>query len=125
MDFTPEDIKLLSQKTRKNIKELFSFWEMGSTIHDMLTATAHATHVLSSVKSLGAERSHQQPNVNLNDSIAEALSLLHNHLKQITIKTNLQEIPNIQANKGEFVQIFTNLLKNAFKASKSPRLIEC
>ena len=122
MDFTPEDIKLLSKKTRKNVKELFSFWEMGSTIHDMLTATAHSTHVLSSIKSLGAERSHQQPNVNLNDSIKEALSLLHNHLKQITIKTNLQEIPTIQANKGEFVQVLTNLLKNAFDSLKTANI---
>jgi len=123
MDFTLEDIKLLSRKTRKNVKELFSFWEMGSTIHDMLTATAHSTHVLSSIKSLGAERSYQQPNVNLNDSMTEALSLLHNHLKQITIKTNLQEIPVIEANKGEFVQVWTNLLKNAYDSLKSANVL--
>ena len=114
MDFTPEDIKLLSNKTKKNVHELFSFWEMGSTIHDMLTATTHSTHVLSSVKSLGAERSFRQSNVNLNDSITEALSLLHNNLKQITIKTNLKPIPLIEANKGEFVQVWTNILKNAY-----------
>ena len=114
MDFTPEDLELLSKKTRKNVHELFSFWEMGSTINDMLTATTHSTHVLSSIKSLGAERSFKQSNVNLNDSIAEALSLLHNHLKQITVKTNLQDIPLIEANKGEFVQIWSNILKNAF-----------
>lgn len=114
MDFTPEDIKLLSKKTRKNISELFSFWEMGSTIYDMLTATSHSTHVLNSIKSLGAERSQRQPNVNLNDSITEALSLLHNQLKQITVKANLQDIPAIEANKGEFVQVWSNILKNAF-----------
>jgi signal transduction histidine kinase len=114
MDFTHEDINLLSKKTRKNIKELFSFWEMGSTIHDMLTATSHSTHVLNSVKSLGAERSFRQSNVNLNDSITEALSLLHNNLKRITIKTNLKPLPLIEANKGEFVQVWANILKNAF-----------
>ena len=114
MDFTHDDINLLSKKTRKNIKELFSFWEMGSTIHDMLTATSHSTHVLNSVKSLGAERSFRQSNVNLNDSITEALSLLHNNLKQITIKTNFKALPLIEANKGEFVQVWANILKNAF-----------
>jgi signal transduction histidine kinase len=114
MDFTHEDINLLSKKTRKNIKDLFSFWEMGSTIHDMLNATRHSTHVLNSVKSLGAEKSFRQSNVDLNDSIKEALSLLHNNLKKITIKTNLKQIPLIKANKGEFVQVWTNILKNAY-----------
>jgi len=60
--------------------------------------------------------------VNLNDTITEALSLLHNHLKQITIKTNLQTIPQIQANKGEFVQVWTNLLKNAYDSLKSAKV---
>jgi len=114
MDFTHDDINLLSKKTRKNIKELFAFWEMGSTIHDMQTATSHSTHVLNSVKSLGAERSFRQSKVNLNDSITEALSLMHNYLKQITIKTNLKAIPLIEANKGEFVQVWTNILKNGY-----------
>lgn len=114
MDFTHDDINLLSKKTRKNIKELFAFWEMGSTIHDMQIATSHSTHVLNSVKSLGAERSFRQPNVNLNDSITESLSLIHNYLKQITLKTNLKPIPLIEANKGEFVQVWSNIFKNAY-----------
>jgi signal transduction histidine kinase len=114
MDFTPEDLDLLSKKTRKNVHELFTFWEMGSTIHDMLTATTHSTHVVNSIKSMGAERSTRQLNVNINDTIAEALSLLHNNLKQITVKTNLQTIPIIEANKGEFVQVWSNILKNAY-----------
>jgi len=114
MDFSKDDMQTIKNKTKKSINELYAFWEAGSTIHDMMTATSHATHVLSSVKALGAQKSNRNEVFDINESIKESLSLLHNSLKQITVKEVLNPVPFITANKGELVQVWSNLLKNAF-----------
>ena len=86
MDYLPKDILKISKKSNTTLNDLFAFWESGSTIHDMLLATSHATHVINSIKSIGAEKSIRVENLNINESIKESLSLLHNSLKQITAK---------------------------------------
>ncbi len=40
--------------------------------------------------------------------------MLHNNLKKITVKTNLKPISLIEANTGEYVAVWVNILKNAY-----------
>ena len=121
MEFPEEKIREIINGNK--IKELFSFWEMGATINDMLNATSHSTHVLSSVKSLGAEQPERKTDVNFNDVIKESLSLLHNDLKNISVISKLNELPLIEANKGELVQVITNIVKNAFDSLVSSKTL--
>ena len=116
MDYSPDDILKIKKKSKKTIKELFAFWEAGSTIHDMLTATSHATHVLNSIKVIGAQKSIRDEKFDVNNSIKESLSLMHNSLKNITVKEILNPLPLISANKGELVQVWTNIFKNAYES---------
>ncbi|MFC2088959.1 ATP-binding protein [Calditrichota bacterium] len=116
MDYLPEDILKISRKSQKTLDELYSFWEAGSTLHDMFTATSHASHVVNSIKSLGAEKSVRNQNLDINQSIKESLSLMHNSLKQITVKEFLKPLPLILANQGELIQVWTNLIKNAYES---------
>jgi len=53
----------------------------------------------------------------VNDCLTEALKLSHNELKyKCEIKQSLADIPPIQGNAGELVQVFLNLLINAGQA---------
>lgn len=116
MDYLPEDILKISKKSKISLEELYSFWEAGSTLHDMHTAISHASHVVGSIKALGAGKSEYTQTLDINQTIQESVSLLHNSLKQITVKEVLKPVPLILANKGELIQVWTNLFKNAYES---------
>lgn len=92
-----------------------TLWEIGASLNDMRTAAKHATHVVKSVKLLGAQNTERE-NLNLNESIENALALLQQKLKNIHLETNLNQLPIIKANMGEMVQVWLNLTKNAVEA---------
>jgi len=108
-----DDLKLFLQQSKGNSDLIHFYWDMGATIHGMLKAASHASHVVNSVKSLGVARSTRVPDQNINESIKEAMTLLENLLKQVDSTTDFAELPPIVANKGELVQIWMNLIKNA------------
>ncbi|NNE71841.1 MAG: cyclic nucleotide-binding domain-containing protein [Rhodothermales bacterium] len=89
------------------------FWEFGAAFHDMRLAAKHATHVVKSMKSLGAKHATRHSGTDLNESIQEALTLLRSPLRRVHVNTSLARLPAITANSGELVQIWTNLIKNA------------
>ncbi len=92
------------------------YWDIGATFHDMAVAARHAAHVVRSVKALGAQRHSRQLNLDVNDSIKEALALLAAKLDTVKLKQDLGKLPPIVANIGELVQIWSNLIKNAVDA---------
>ena len=112
-NFPRDRLKKIIEQYKNSIDAVFIFWEAGATLHDMLIAINHSVHVLNSVRALGAAKSTRQPDQDINASIKETLSLLHNSIKRITVQLNLESVQPIEANKGELVQIWTNILKNA------------
>ncbi|HEX9654730.1 MAG TPA: ATP-binding protein [bacterium] len=95
---------------------VYDFWEMGTTLHDMSLAAGLAAHVVKSVKALASQSALRDTKVDVNESIKEALALLSSPLRKIELKLALAPLPTIAANKGDLVQVWSNLIKNAIEA---------
>jgi len=92
------------------------YWKIGMVFHDILVAARQATQVVQSVRSLGAPRADLQPDLDVNDSIREALTLLKSPLRKVNVVLNLGVLPLLPASKSELVQVWTNLVKNAYES---------
>jgi len=119
---TSIDINTISTeqlRNRNEVSELLNFWEIGSAFYDMGIAARHAAHVVKSVRALAEKRGSRTTNVSVNESLRQALSLLSSPLRRIEVKLNLTKLPDVQANKGELVQVWLNLIKNAMESMAS------
>ncbi len=113
MGLTEAEVKSLKKEKSVDFDRLHYYWEMGLAFHDMLIASRHAVHVVKSVKQLGVSDHEQHAGIDLNQTINETLALLKSPLRQVTVHTQLETLPLITANSGEFVQVWLNLIKNA------------
>lgn len=104
-----EDLKNSEDRARMVAEN----WEMGATFHDIMIATRQTVHVVKSVKALGAAQPERNQNIDINESIRDALTLLRHLLRPVKVQLNLGEILSPVAHKGEMVQIWTNLIRNA------------
>ena len=101
------------EKDNKFIDSLIQSWELGATFHDMKIASDQSAHVVQSVKTLGAKHIETKAGQDVNETISSALALIHNITKRVELILNVGEIPLITANKGELIQLWTNIVKNA------------
>ncbi len=121
LGLTEEELGLMLPKLQEEMNRIAYYWEIGATLNDMKIAADHATHVVKSVKALGARQSERKPDVDINESIHEAITLLSSPLRKITVEQNLSPLPPITANKGELVQIFVNIINNAYESMTSAK----
>jgi len=96
-----------------SLSRLHAYWELGSAFHDMLLAAGQAAHVVKSVKTLGAKTGKVRQLRNINHSIEETITLLRSKLRTVNVRLDLSELPEIMVNRGEWVQVWTNLIQNA------------
>jgi len=124
----PETIMKLSEGDHSKAEKVASFWELGYLLHDMKIAATHATHVIQSVKNLGVANQVWIKNADINQSLTESLAILRNLTKRVTLEVDLEEnLPSTEANLGELVQVWINLVKNAVESllntkTESPRI---
>ncbi len=112
------------QNAAKNLKELeekYQSWELGATMHDMQTASSHAAHVVRSVKALGSN-SNLQANIDVNETIEEAVTLLTSPLRKVQFEKELQPVAPITANRGELVQVWVNIVQNAVESLMADKI---
>ncbi len=81
-------------------------------MRDMAVAAQHAAHVVKSVKYLATQDTTLEQ-LDVNKSIGEALILLSSPLRKLELKLDLGELPPVPASKGELVQVWCNLIRNA------------
>ena len=96
--------------------EIYNLWELGATFNDMMIASEQSTHVVNSIRALGAKHTARLPGLEINESINNALALLRTKLSSVHLDLELTELPLITGNMGEFVQIWVNLINNACEA---------
>ena len=109
---SPKDVS-----SKDEAKEAAALWNIGSILHDMKIASDQASHVINSVKSMGIAKQRWSKNVNVNESIGEALAILSNLSKRINLEVALEEsMDSIEACHGELVQVWINLIKNAIES---------
>jgi len=101
--------------------EVFELWELGATIHDMRLAAEQAEHVIRSMRELAGAPHQAAGPVDVNETIGIALKILRTPLESIDVKANLAALPLLRGSRGAFVQVWTNLIKNACEAMLSLR----
>lgn len=109
--FTIKTLREVNYQNLKELGEVTKFWEMGSAFYDMKTASYHSSHVVRSIKQLGAKQARKEK-IEINEAINESLILLKSNLRSVDLELRLKKLPLINGNLGEFVQIFSNLVKN-------------
>jgi len=112
----PKLIEAYGMPFSEAIPRIYHYWEMGTSLHDMSIAARMAAHVVRSVKALAVKRSVKEMDLNVNETIREAFILLTSALRHISLKTEMEDVPPIYANRGELVQVWTNLIRNAIEA---------
>lgn len=92
------------------------YWEVGRDCHDMALAVKHVANIVRSVRQLGGGEGERRPDVQLLETIEQALTLLQSPLRRINLQLALQPLPPLPANETEWVQIWVNLIKNGCDA---------
>jgi len=100
----------------RHVKYNYKFWELGHDLRDMQVAAKHATGIVRAVKLLGGGNSTRQEGVDVRESVNDAMNLLTNKLKHISVETSLAPCPGVTADLTELVQIWTNIINNAYDA---------
>lgn len=100
----------------KNLKHNYRFWELGHDLRDLRMAAKHASGIVRAVKLLGGGSTTHEPGVDVIQSLNDAMSLLTNKLKRLTVERDFQPVPTITADITELVQIWTNVINNAYDA---------
>ena len=110
----PENIteQLKNDNLKAEVENYHLGWQIGVALHDMQIASKHAMHVVRSVKQL-AVANQDRHMVDINETIAESLTLLKSIVRQVNLEQSLKQLPKTLANQGELVQIWVNLIKNA------------
>jgi len=103
-------------RDKGEITEALKFWEIGAAFYDVGVAARHAAHVVKSVRALAEKKISRRSDVDVNETINQALSLLSSPLREIDVKLNLTPLPNISANRGELVQVWLNIVKNGIES---------
>ncbi len=103
-------------------EEVYRYWELGATFHDMLVAAEQTTHVVHSIRTLGAQHSFRQAGIDINETIQNTITLLRHRLREVQVVLDLAPLPPIEANKGELVQLWMNLIQNACEALTAARV---
>lgn len=113
LGYTDKEVKAISKL--ENLDEVSmkkqQVWELGVGLHDMIIASNHAVHVLKSIKQLSAS-DQQRTEININNTLNEALILLKNVVRHVEVDLHLEELPGILGNAGELIQIWVNIIKN-------------
>jgi len=88
-------------------------------LDDMIQGCSRIQNILASLKSF-TRRAEEllSETVNLNDVVQEGMRLVYNTMKRMAvIHTDLQEdLPSIKGNKDRLIQVFVNLMINAWQA---------
>jgi len=113
----PEAIASIIKKENASPDKIYNYWEVGCTLHDMQIAARQSTHVVKSVKQLGVTEHEWTKDVNINDSISEAMVILKNLTKKVKTTVFLDAyIPETEACSGQLVQVWINLVKNGIES---------
>lgn len=108
-----EDIRSLPGDT----ESLRDAWNTGRSCRDILSASKHAANIIHSIKQLSTGGHAKREPTDVGESIREALELLRDTLKNVDIQTRIgDDLPRIQGNTGELMQIWLNIVKNAYEA---------
>jgi signal transduction histidine kinase len=108
-----EEIDMLIKLGMNKFKEIQFMIDAGLALHDMGVAANQAAHVVKSIRELGSTHKVDLFNTSITETINEALALTKNILRDINLQFDHDKDFNILAHRGDLVQVWINLIKNA------------
>jgi C4-dicarboxylate-specific signal transduction histidine kinase len=114
----------LLKENKKELETISLVTEAGIVLHDMDVAATHATHVVQSVRELGFNVSEKLIETSVYETLTKSLALTKPLLQNITINLIKDTEGIIQANPGDLVQVWVNLIKNASESLKNAATID-
>ena len=87
--------------------------DAGLALHDMGVAANQAAHVVKSIRELGSTHKVELFNTSVVETVNEALALTKNILREINLSFEHEVDFTILAHRGDLVQVWINLVKNA------------
>jgi len=111
-----EDMKSLGKDAADKLELFLPYFEAGLAFHDLNHASEHASQVVRSVKELGVANHSVRVPVNIAETLRQATLLLKEELKGVALELKAEPAMMTEANPGEVVQIWVNLIKNACEA---------
>ena len=112
-----EEINFIAQRRNEAfIKKVDYYWETGLALHDMEIASKHTTHVIRSIKDLGAKSHVDMVECDLRLSLKKSLSLLSNLVKRVKVNIDVEQGLLLTAREGDLIQVWVNLIKNAIES---------
>lgn len=97
-------------------EEALKYWQMGRDLHDLSIAARYTVSIVKSVKQLGKAESEPDEMIDIHDTISKALSLLQSDLRRVDVRFRPSTLPKIKGSAAEFVQVWSNIIKNACDA---------
>ncbi|MEP2026996.1 MAG: ATP-binding protein [Reichenbachiella sp.] len=114
MNLTVEEIKEIGiAENQQLVDRLGYYWDAGLALHDINIAATHTTHVVQSIKELGAAGRKEAQLFSLRVSIKKAMSLLSGLLRNIDVTLEVDDEISFIGKEGDFIQVWVNLIKNA------------
>ena len=112
---TPLILEKIRTEYIEKANESGYFFSIGAACHDVKLAAEQAAHVVKSVRALSTQHVEEHF-LDINEAISEAITLCKGLSGDHLLKKDFGSVPRVRANKGQVIQIFTNLLKNAFES---------
>lgn len=94
-------------------------WEIGATLHDLKVASHQATHVVDSMRELGARPTDEYREIDICKTLTSAVAILQNFTKGLELTVDSPDEIIYKGLPGEFVQIWVNIIQNACDAIAS------
>ncbi|MCE2595429.1 cyclic nucleotide-binding domain-containing protein [Motilimonas cestriensis] len=112
----PDEVTALGKGFLKRLDEYADYWQLGRDFKELKQAVNHATGIIKSVRLLGADDTERKYGVDINDTINCALDLMSSHCRSVDIRIQAGQLPLLCASHAEWVQVWVNLIKNAYEA---------
>lgn len=122
-----QQIDMIIDLGLNKFKEIQFMIDAGLALHDMGVAANQAAHVVKSIRELGSTHKIELFNTSVRETINESLALTKNILRNINLTFDHEVDFNILAHRGDLVQVWINLVKNASESlvssgTKSPEI---
>jgi len=88
-------------------------------------ASSHTVGIVKSVKQLARSEVNLDEELDINDTINRALTLLQSDLRRVSVRMRPGNLPKLKGSQTEWVQVWVNIVKNACDAmmvTPEPRL---
>lgn len=112
----PEVVKKLGRKGGANLQGSLRGASIGTQLRGLRSASGHIADLVSSLRSYSRPDDHVVVDVDVHESLEDALRLLAHKMQGITVTRRYAEVPPVQGHPGQLAQVWTNILTNAAEA---------